>query len=470
MILNKSTGPGLSPGKILRLLILLFILLQITAVTAQDDDSSKAKTSKSEKKKKKKDKKRTVQKQEYFDDKFIDYTTKIYDDQIKTLIIHTTASELEPPVINLNGTEQVILRFDDLSDDVRDLYYSFEHCTYDWKSSDLLEMDYIEGYSSDFIANYDFSFNTVTPYVHYQLTFPNDRINLKRSGNYIVKVFEDDDPEKIILTARFMVVEPIANIEMEIMPTRVVSERDYRQDVDLEVNLKSLETLNPYSEIEIVVRQNFRWDNAIWNLKPSFVKNNVLTYDYQGKLTFDGTNEFRMFDAKSARYRSDKVSDVVMMEDGYHVYLSPDPMRGFMNYSFTPDINGRYLVKNDDMSDPHLESDYFRVHFNLPVDAPLGSSDLYVWGQLSNWQMNKNFRLEYNPENLTYELDIPLKQGLYNYQYLWRSKKENIGLTDRTEGNHSEAENEYMVLVYFKDRSSFSDRLVGYKLDSNYED
>jgi hypothetical protein len=257
---------------------------------------------------------------------------------------------------------------------------------------------------------------------------------------------------------------------MDVMPTRVVSERDYRQDVDLKVNLKGLETLNPYSDIELVVRQNFRWDNAIWNLKPSFVKDNVLIYDYQGKLTFDGTNEFRMFDAKSARYRSDKVSDVDLLEDGYHVYLSPDLMRGFMNYSFEPDINGRYLIKNDDMSDPHLESDYFTIHFTVPVDAPLGNGDLYVFGQLTNWKMNKDFRLKYNPDELNYELSIPLKQGLYNYQYLWRSKNDKEGRTDRTEGNHSEAENEYMVLVYFKDISNFSHRLVGYKLKSNYKE
>jgi len=469
MILNKELNlPKLFPF-VLKL-VLIFAFAGLTYNLSAQDSEKRIEKKESKKERKQKEKKKTRQKSGYFDENFIDYTTRSYDDDIRTIIMHTTASELEPPVINLNGSEQLILRFDDLRNDIRDLYYTYEHCTYDWKSSDLLEMDYLDGYTSDFLANYDFSFNTVQPYVHYELTFPNNRINLTRSGNYIIKVYEDDDPEKVILTARFMVVEPITSINMEVMPTRVVSERDYRQDVDLEVNLKNLETMNPYSEIELVVRQNFRWDNAIWNLKPSFVKDNVLIYDYQGKLTFDGTNEFRMFDAKSARYRSDKVSDVDLLEDGYHVYLSPDPLRGFMNYSFNPDINGRYLIKNDDMSDPHLESDYFTIHFTVPVDAPLGNGDLYVFGQLSNWKMKKEFRMKYNPEDLTYELSIPLKQGLYNYQYLWQSKNRNTGSTDRTEGNHSEAENEYMVLVYFKDRSSFSHRLVGYKLKSNYKD
>ena len=469
MILNKECGYRYSLNAPIGLIFTVLIWLLSQSLWAQDTipDVDKS-SSKKEKKDKKKDNKK--ERTAYFDENFIDYTTRSYDESIKTIVVHTTASELEPPVINLNGTEQVVLRFDDLRNDARDFYYTFEHCTYDWKSSDLMEMDYMEGYTSDYISNFNFSFNTVQPYVHYHLTFPNNRINLTRSGNYIIKVYEDNDPEKVVLTARFMVVEPIADIQMNITPTRVVSERDYRQDVDLQVDLKYLETLNPYSEIELVVRQNFRWDNAIWNMKPSFVKDNVLIYDYQGKLSFDGTNEFRMFDAKSARYRSDKVNDVVLENDGYHVYLSPDPLRGFLNYSFEQDINGRFLIKNDDMSDPHLESDYFTIHFNVPVDAYLGSGDMYIFGQLSNWRMLKDFRLTYNPETLTYEKAVKLKQGLYNYQYLWLAKNKDHGVTDRTEGNHSEAENEYMVLVYFKDKSRFSHRLVGYKLKSNYKD
>jgi len=216
--------------------------------------------------------------------------------------------------------------------------------------------------------------------------------------------------------------------------------------------------------------QNFRWDNKRTNIKPMFVKDNILVYDYQGPLTFDGTNEFRFFDAKSARYRSEKVQDVKLLDDGYHVYLSPDLPRAFLNYSFIQDINGKYIVKNDDMIYPHLESDYFHIHFTMPVDAPLGNGDLYIFGQLSNWQLIKDFRLEYNPELLAYQKTVKLKQGLYNYMYLWRYKNQSQGSTDLTEGNHANAENEYTVFVYFKDRSLFYDRLVGYKKVSNYED
>lgn len=458
--------------------LVLAVLLPTTTFAQQDEtegeEKSKKEIRKEKREKRKAEREKEIEKMEeesaYYEDSFVDFETKIYDDKIRTLILHTSTSELQAPVIVLNGSEKLVLRFDDLGESSRDMYYTFEHCTHNWESSGLSKMDFIEGYNQDIINDFEFSFNTVQKYINYKLEFPNERMNLTRSGNYLVKVFTDGNEENIVLTARFMIVEPLTSISTDIKPSRVVSERDYRQEVDIEVNLQGLNVMNPYNDIELVVMQNFRWDNMRTNIKPSFVKDNILVYDYQGPLTFDGTNEFRFFDAKSARYRSEKVQDVKLLEDGYHVYLSPDVPRAFMNYSFVQDINGKYIVKNDDMIYPHLESDYFYIHFTMPVDAPLGNGDLYIFGQLSNWKLLQDFRLNYNPELMAYQTTVKLKQGLYNYMYLWRYKSKNRGSTDLTEGNHSNAENEYTVFVYFKDRSLFYDRLVGYKKVSNYID
>lgn len=392
------------------------------------------------------------------------YTNHIFDPNVRTMLLYTTKSELKPPIIQLNGTEQIILKFDDLSEDVRDMYYRFEHCTHDWKSSELHQMDYQEGYNTDFISDYQFSFNTIQPYIHYTLAFPNDQINLTKSGNYVVKVYADDDENQPILTARFMIVEPLANISGSIKRPSIISERDYRQKVDINVNLNNVETLNPYSEIELVVLQNNRLDNAIRGVKPSFIKGRELIYDFQSELTFDGINEFRYFDAKSVRYRSERVTEVDLKNDGYHITLAPDIRRAFKQYSFDQDINGKLLIKNDDMQNAHLESDYVTVHFMMPIDAFLGNGDMYLFGQLSNWEMDERFKMNYNPLELRYEKSLKLKQGYYNYIYLWRYKSQQSGTTELTEGNFFETENDYSILLYYKDRSTFSDRLVGYKV------
>jgi len=399
--------------------------------------------------------------QEYYDSKELQYADKIYDDNIKTVLLHIKGSELEAPIIPLSGNEKIILRFDDLDENIREMHYSFIHCTWDWKPSDLQIMDYQEGYNNDIIENYDFSFNTVNNYTNYQLEFPNDRIKLKRSGNYIIRVYANGNQDDLMLTSRFMVVEPKVSIGATIQPSSVVSEREYRQEIDIEVNIGSISTMNPYRDIELVVMQNLRRDNVVTGVKPNFIKNEQLSYNYQGELDFDGGNEYRFFDAKSLRYRSEEVEEVRLEEGGYHIYLAPDWAKAFKQYTFENDINGKFLVQNDDMINPHLESDYVFVHFNFPVDAMLGSGEMYVMGQLSNWDLKKSHRMTYNADNLSYELILKLKQGYYNYAYLWKYPKSNSGTFDLTDGNHSETENDYLILVYFKDQSYFSDRLIG---------
>lgn len=393
-----------------------------------------------------------------------DFTTKIYDENIHTLLIHRSDSELEAAVIQLNGDQKITLQFDDLGEHPRDMYYRFQHCSSDWKTSGLQRMDYQTGYNTALMPGYDYSFNTIQSYIHYSVEFPNDDIQLTKSGNYVIQIFEDDDSNKPILTARFMIVEPLATISATIKPSSVVADRDYRQEVDIKVNLGSVPSLNPYSEISLVVLQNNRWDNIKTGIKPSFVKGKELIYDYQGELTFDGINEFRHFDGKSVRYRSENIASVDLKNDGYHIILSPDLSRAFKKYSFIEDINGRYLIKNDDMSDAQLESDYIMVHFEMPVDALLGNGDMYLFGQLSNEELSEPYRMTYNPERSVYEKDLKLKQGYYNYLYFWKYKNSPRGTTDLTEGNHSETENDYTILIYYRDRSTFSDRLVGYKV------
>ncbi len=386
------------------------------------------------------------------------------DEFIKTVLLHPKSSELAPPIIPLVGNETLVLRFDDLSEDFREMSYAFRHCTYDWELSDLQPMDYQEGYNTDLISDYDFSFNTLVPYTNFRVEFPNDRIRLTRSGNYLIEVFTDGDRDKVLFTARFMLTEDAAAIAASVRKSSVVADRNYRQELEVEVNLgQNIQTMNPYDEVKLVVMQNLRRDNAILNIKPRFVKNNQLTYDFHDGLSFNGGNEYRRFDAKSFRYRTEEVRSVEERGGIYHVLLAPDRPRGYKQYSFENDINGKFLVQNDDMIDPNLESDYGMIYFEVPVDAMLGRGTLFLYGQLSTWDLNQDFAMEYHHETLSYRLSKLLKQGYYNYAYLWKFDTSDQGSYDEVMGNHSETENDYMILVYFSDRSTHADRLLAVK-------
>ena len=386
------------------------------------------------------------------------------DEFIKTVLLHPKASELAPPIIPLEGDKKLILRFDDLSEHFREMSYAFRHCTYDWKLSDLQPMDYQEGFNTDLIGDYDFSFNTLVPYTHFYLEFPNDQIRLTRSGNYLIEVFADGNRDEVLFTARFMLTEDAASIAASVRKSSVVADRNYRQELEVEVNLgQNIQTLNPYDEVKLVVMQNRRRDNALVDIKPRFVKNNQLTYDFHDGLSFDGGNEYRRFDAKSFRYRTEEVRSVEERGGIYHVQLAPDIPRGYRQYSFENDINGKFLVQNDDMINPNLESDYGMFHFDVPVDAIFGRGTLFLYGQLSTWDLNQDFAMEYHPETMSYRLSKLLKQGYYNYAYLWKFDTSDRGSYNEVMGNHSDTENDYLIMVYFSDRSTHADRLLAVK-------
>ena len=62
-----------------------------------------------------------------------------------------------------------------------------------------------------------------------------------------------------------------------------------------------------------------------------------------------------------------------------------------------------------------------------------------------------------------FEKTLLLKQGYYYYTYVSKilNDKKNITGTADTEGNYSETENTYTILVYYRSLSDRADELVG---------
>jgi hypothetical protein len=210
--------------------------------------------------------------------------------------------------------------------------------------------------------------------------------------------------------------------------------------------------------------QNYRSDNAITNLKPLYIRNNQLTYNYSQENVFKGGNEFRNFDAKNLRINGIGVANIEFIQPIYHVTLKTDLTREKENYSFENDLNGRYLIKNDRANDPDLESDYIIVHFSLEVTRPLTGGNIYIFGELSDWQCTPENKMTYNSALKLFEGTLMLKQGFYDYQYVYVDKDSQKIDNAFLEGSHVETENDYQVFVYYRGFSSRYDRLIGYRI------
>ena len=338
------------------------------------------------------------------------------------------------------------------------------HCEANWETSDIQQNEYIEGFTDDVIEDYQFSFNTLIPYIHYELIFPNQYLKPTISGNYILKVFLDnDDEENVAFTMRFMVVNPKVVIEAKVKRAVHVKDMDSKQEIDFWINTNGLFIPAPYKDLKVVLRQNGRWDNIISNLEPRIINRDQLDYNYDGKIVFNAGNEFRQFDFKSLKYNSERIRKIKREYDGYDIFLRDDVSRPYKIYISDKDINGKKFIKTEDANNSAIEAEYARVHFSLPFQAPLYDGNLYVFGSLTNWNFTPEGLMKFNYENHHYETTMLLKQGYYEYVYMFLKTGSRVGDVTFIEGNHYETSNDYLICVYFRQAGTFYDKLIAVK-------
>jgi hypothetical protein len=392
----------------------------------------------------------------------------IFRENIKTVKIHPEGWDLGYPVIDIRENIPLIFSFDDFSDESRNYTYTLFHCGSDWVPSDILQSDYLSGFTEAVINDYRFSRNTLRDYIHYTLKIPNEDMQPTLPGNYVLMVYEDYDREKPVITTRFYLVDHIVSIDGRAKRSEDMMHFNTGQEVDFNIRHENLRLDDPDKNIRVVVMQNSNDLTSITDLKPTFVQNDILIYEYEEENHFDGLSEFRYFDTKNLKYITDRIERVEFQRPYQHVYLLPDPVRSIGDYDFYEDINGRFFIKWDEGTDSSIDADYIMTHFSLPFDSPLPGADIYIYGGLTNWALQPEFRMEYNISSGAYELTSPLKQGLYNYFYVFVPENGKVDFT-MFEGSHYETENDYLVFVYYQDFRKRYETLVGFKLFNTVE-
>jgi hypothetical protein len=403
----------------------------------------------------------TAAKQDYYGENVIAYEDRAYQKNIRTVQLYDSTFQLSSPIIQLGTAQQLKLSFDDLDGGVKSYNYTLIHCDRNWLPSDLSTADFMTGIGNDFVNDHQYSLNSTQAYTHYNVEFPNQYTNITKSGNYIIKVYQDNNPDKLVLTKRFFVYDQKVMINAAVKPATTVSDRNYKQEIDFSIDHTGYEIKNPYDDLKVIIMQNSRWDNAITNLKPQYVKEDLLTYDYDEENVFTGGNEFRNYDLKTLRFQSMRVQKITYDSLKNHVYLTPDEKRTYKRYSTLQDINGRYLIKMNEANNSEREADYAYIHFFLSDEELFTDGSLYILGGLTDWQFKKEFRMQYNPGRKGYEAVVYLKQGYYNYEYVFLKDGQTAGDETVIEGMHFETENDYTIYVYYHEPGTGYDQLIG---------
>lgn len=384
------------------------------------------------------------------------YTDHTYQPGIQSVSFSRTGKAYTAPVIRLNSSDELLLSFDDLGSGRRDLYYTIEHCSRDWQGSGLLSFDYLEGFEENRIEKYAYSENTLKPYTHYELSFPNDKLKPKLSGNYLLKVYSDQDPGRLLLSRRFYVLDDKVLISAKRNAPNEVSRRPTHQRLEVNVDCKGLNIQNPYTDILLSIQQNSRPDIARQYSRPTFISGEQLLYKELNMLDFPGGNEFRLLDLRSLRSRSESVASIIR-DSLFSAVLYPDEPRGDRPYIFSYDDNGRFSIASQDSDRPETGADYLRCTFSIKGPQ---HERLYLLGAFTNYELSPENELSYDPLSGTHRLTRLLKQGVYNYEYA--SLKEGKSSRVSTEGNFYETRNNYNLFFYYHRPGSRYDELIGY--------
>lgn len=394
----------------------------------------------------------------------------VYKSNIKTVKLFKSGDMYSYPVIMLNSNEQLELHFDDMDADVKYYYYSFQLCNADWTPANIQLFDYIRGFTSHRITNYRHSSLVQTRYTHYQAVLPERNAAPSKAGNYLLKVFLNDDTSKLVFTKRMLIVNTKATVSAQVLQPFNTNYFQTHQRVQVNVSTAQGQ-INAFSpqDLKVVVLQNNIWNNASLLDRPTVFRGNYYEYSDEENTTFQSGKEWRWIDLRSLRLMSDRMTKIVDNDTSNRVdvYVKPDGERRQQLYIYYRDLNGIYTMENRDNSNALWQSDYAWVHFTYvpPGNRAYEGKSVYLFGELTNYLQDENAKMIFNEEKGVYEKALYLKQGYYNYAYVTLTDKKQPGVQamyENTEGNYWGTENSYMVLVYFRNFGARADELIGF--------
>ena len=387
---------------------------------------------------------------------------EILDERLHTLQVVVNDDPLLPPIMNLGGRNHVEISFDEFSHEYHRYIYKVEHCNADWTpSTEIFESDYLNGFNGETIEDYEKSFNTTVLYTHYALRIPNEYVSLKLSGNYKVTVYNDEGEEPVpVLTACFCLVEPGVGIGATVSTNTDIDFNASHQQLDFTVNYGLLKVVDPHRELQTVVMQNRRWDNCVVNPEPDIQAAGKIEFTHNRQLIFPAGNEYHKFEILDLHVPTLNVDRMEWFDPYYHATLLPS--RTARNYLYDEDQNGAFIIRNSEDYDVETTCDYVFTHFTLH-SPQLPGGEVYLNGAWTCNRFTPEFRMTYNRDRQAYEATVLLKQGYYNYNYLFVHEGSNHGDSGPTDGNFHETENEYIILVYYRPNGGRYDKLVGYR-------
>lgn len=391
-----------------------------------------------------------------------DTGTRIFDPRFRTLKTSLVDLFMSPPVIRLGSDDRILVSFDEIGEDRSYLQCRLVHCNSDWQPSSLTDAEFIDGFNFAEIEDIGYSSNTFVHYINYHIEIPNDHLQIIRSGNYLLEVFDPDDPDTVLLQTRFRVTENAAPVSGTATSRTDRGHNTEWQQLDFAVSIDGLDISNPYTDLWVELRQNDTENSTRILRSPSRLDGSRLVYSHIPALIYPASNEYRRFESVSNTFPGMNVDSVRWGGSNYHIFLRPDRPKADRPYEYDRTQHGRFIVREYNATDSEVGADYITVHFLLL--SPRLDKDVYVDGEFTGGRLSDHNRMKYDPEAGCYRAEIPLKQGAYNYRYVTMDSRSGLPDPSDIEGNFYETENEYSVAVYLRRPGERADRLLNHAI------
>lgn len=380
----------------------------------------------------------------------------------RTLQVIANDDPFAPTVIMLDDPRsRLTVSFDEIAEDRRFMRYELIHCDAEWKPEGLVASEFLDGFNEGTVEDYEFSRATLVHYVHYTITIPNREIRITQPGNYLLRVYDESDPDETLLQARFGVCDFTANIDAGVSSLTDIDANRNHQQLELTVDLShARDVADPFNDLKIVISQNGRQDNSVTLTTPQRIMGDRVIYEHLRPLIFKAGNEYRRFETVSTSYPGMGVEEISFDAPIYNMTLYTDTPRAFAPYSYDSTQHGRFFVREASSADSDTEADYVMTHFSLAMPE-LPGRDIFLDGDFVGRRFDPSSRMVYNRATQRYEQSMMLKQGAYNYQYLTVPAGGTKGETAPVEGDFYQTTNEYTVKVYHRPRGSRFDKLIG---------
>lgn len=390
-----------------------------------------------------------------------DTMTAIFNERVKSLQVRLFGDPYAPPVINLGTDDRLVISFDHLAEDREFLRYELVHCNANWQPSGLVDSEFLDGFNIGNIENFDYSQLAATHYVHYTLVIPNEEMHPVLSGNYLLKIFPESNPDDIWLQCRFMVSEQTAVIDATVSSVTDIDYNAAHQQLSLTVDTGRSNVSDPFNDLTVMIQQNGRYDNEVALRKPlRMAARDVSVFEHLPELIFEAGNEYRRMETVSTVYPGMGVAEISYAEPYYHFTLLTDRPRSEEMYLYDQTQHGRFTVREYNSTDSDIEADYGVVHFSLDMPE-MPDAMIFIDGDFVNRRFDPESMMTFNRSTGHYERNMLLKQGAYNYNYLVVPKGKSRGYTAPIEGDKYQTDNEYLIKIYARNPGERYDRLVG---------